>query len=190
MAHYWTTGGGLSNSCDETACIRSDNQCAKGEYRADCNGNSEGECVLCTNKPSGETHFYTSNGGLDNTCTFEECQSDCASGTYRKGCGVGSQEGSCVDCDDCGTGKFNLGCSGTNPGTCTSCLEHANCAHGFFLDGCSGINAGTCTACTNKPAAHFYVGNGNLSDSCPHQACPSCEAGLYVVFSRSVFEVF
>ena len=51
VAHYWTTGGGLSNSCTETACIRSDNQCAMGEYRADCTDNDEGECVLCTQCP-------------------------------------------------------------------------------------------------------------------------------------------
>ena len=70
----------------------------------------------------------------------------------------------------------SLGYVYTLDGVC----KHANCGSGKYRSGCSVSSWGSCAACSNKPAGHFYTGDGETENSCPYQACASdCATGQY-----------
>ena len=103
--------------------------CPVGQFRSGCGNYDQGTCTECTQATG--TQYYTSNGGLTDSCSTASCDarasSECdTNGEYLGGCGNGAP-GACANCtggeigsgaryittggqsDSCESGKFNDG---------------------------------------------------------------------------------
>jgi len=82
----------------------------------------------------------------------------------------------CHSCDQCGGGRYTVGCGGTEPGVCTNCA--GDCSDAQFKRGCSGTSAGWCEACNVCGGGYRFGGcaGGDLSDT---RTCVACDAGKY-----------
>ena len=140
--------------------------CPVGEYRAD------GTCLLVTEKtldftglckactaPLGGDSYYSSAGGLADSCAVTECKK-CDVGEFRAGCGGGSM-GECVSCPRAPEGFFYVEPESVFDCTLAACAAH-HCAAGTFLAECATTSF-VCEACPGPPDADellFYFTTG------------------------------
>ena len=106
-----------------------------------------------------------------------QCESNCGTGRYRRGCGSRSR-GSCSPCTNAQLGFYYTGTGGLRD----KCPVKAcpSCPVGQFRKSCSGTtSSGTCVPCTGLKKNHYFSANGGHTDSCPQQKCADCGAGRY-----------
>ena len=91
-----------------------------GRYNKGCD-NTIGylNCQPCTTRPS-DSHYYTTDGDLTDSCAFAACESNCAAGKFRDGCGTnnetsggfGDSVGECANCTTKETSQYYTGDGG------------------------------------------------------------------------------
>ena len=169
QGRYFISHGGLSDSCETSACADLD-ACPVGSYRAGCEVTSQGLCTPCTTKAEG-TEYYTSHGGLADACPTAACDSlMCAAGSIRTGrCGDdATRSNNFYACEPCQPGTFHDAVKGTcepcaaseyqdeaSKTSCKACSAEVDCAIGQYRFGCGSGSAGSCSPCTAAPGRYF-----------------------------------
>jgi hypothetical protein len=96
-----------------------------------------GECVECTNLPTNS--YWTSNGHLEDACSYAACRLDCPIGQWLSGCG-NSDEGQCVECTNLPTNSY-----WTSNGPLTDTCQKSQCEFcsiGSYRSGCGDTSEG------------------------------------------------
>ena len=122
--------------------------CGVGQYRSGCSGINPGSCIACTGLPANQ--YWTSTGGLTNTCGKQSCDSSsCGVGYYLSGCS-GTSSGTCEACTGLGTGEHWTSNGGFTDSCSKAQCQVSSCAVGEYLQGCGddSVSAGTCVSCT------------------------------------------
>ena len=174
---YWTSNGGLTDSCAKSTCDKS--RCGTGQYLNGCGGELSGSCQACTNLP-GPGYYFKTNGDVNsNNCVYHICET-CSAGFYRSGCG-GSNEGICVQCTNANEDQYYTGDGGFTD-NCPVATCETNCGSGQYRSGCSGTtSSGECEACPTCSTEGQYRASCSGLDSgvCTNCDTTSCAAGKY-----------
>ena len=89
--------------------------------------------------------------------------------------------GGCISeqpCPVCGAGFYNVGCGGTNPGTCTPCTTCSS--SGMYTANCDAdVGPGTCAECTKCGSDLYNLGCGGVSPGVCTPCDPCQDAGKY-----------
>ena len=179
---YYSGNGGYTNGCPISLC---QSDCAVGNFRSGCSGNSTGTCVPCSNKPADSS--YTTGGGLVSDCTwtcntaFTLLGSVCVGNssctkvipTNSRYSGTNSP-----DCDhQCNAGYYNSLAS-VNPVSCYPCLAGKSSLQGAIV--CTDCIAGTYSGAASINCQSCPVGTSSTAIGATSQvACFSCSVGKY-----------
>eukprot|EP00808_Paulinella_micropora_P019081 g39086.t1 len=207
-ASHFVSHGGLTGDCEfecdqefywsegKGACLHCATDCASGQFRTGCGGDSQGSCVECSNLP--QDAFWTNDGGLEDSCQWA-----CLRGLYRD-----PLRPMCLPCVSCDRGQYRTGCGATDAGQCQACTNAppnsvhnvadncgwtcmaafyqvnntcqacpTDCPVGQYRFDCGQEYRGSCVACTGRPVASIFTTGGGLTDSCAW----TCLAQHYLV---------
>ena len=179
---YYSSNGGITDSCKVTACDYSTANCPAGKYLINCGGTQPGTCANCQGPPTiaGSNAVWTSNGGSSGSSTG--CQWGC-----NAGYGKDSTSSSCIinTCTGQGLGVANSVFIDSSYLVCTW-----QCSAGYFgatLPGakgptsCTECTQGTFTAAANSAAACTPCAAGKFSADLHAIACSDCGADTYTL---------
>lgn len=83
-----------------------------------------------------------------------------------------------VACPACNPVFYNVGCAGTNSGTCTQCTDCSS--SGMYTTNCDGeVGPGTCAECTKCNPGYYNLGCGGVSPGACTQCDPCPDTGTY-----------
>jgi hypothetical protein len=137
-------------------------------------GNDKVICEMATSQ------YSKTSGGLTDSCDWKTCDaSQCAVGSYLKGCGD-AEAGACVPCTNKIDGAYYTGKGTLDANDCAyeSC---PTCGLGNFRESCglssNPTSSGQCARCTNaNVGTEYYVSSGEPNDatSCSKESCMLC----------------
>jgi len=167
-------------TCEATdACdIGCDKPCPVGHWNIGCSNGSTSQCTWCTTV---EGHYFTADGGRDDSCPTERCEiEECGLGQFLDQCEGHATKGVCRMCT-ISAGHFVTGRGLYKPRSCPT-QPCDNCSDGFYRAGC-GLGPGECKPCTAVPGKFFTgPGENDLPASCPDAECEmDCPLGQHRV---------
>ena len=174
--NYWTIPADAMAVCPYTP----QEVCPPGQKNTGYSSTSPGTCSAC---PALATGFYfTSPTSPTENCGTAE-QKVCPAGQVNVG-RSDSSAGTCQDCPALTNGKYYVDntASSSDCLAATRDCDDNDCETGQYKKGCSGTNSGVCSACTNANSTQTYASKGGWTNTCQVQGClKTCAIGEYVV---------
>ena len=132
--------GTYQDASGETVCESCSDldDCSVGQYHAGCSASSAGSCTPCSAQAG---RYFTSHGGLSDSCATSACAdlAACAVGSYRAGCEV-SSEGFCTPCTNKADTEYYTGHGQLSDACPKATCDRLTCAAGSVRVGSCGVD--------------------------------------------------